>query len=164
MSSLNKVCTNLCVSTDGFARNVKVKSVEHLKQSIEQLFSLYNPVQFSEELSNFINYALTDKQFAQLVGRCKMYKYLSENLKSELPTIQLGDAQINAICRDFYSDNSFCSDPDGTINLWKLYNLFTGANKNSYIDSFLDRSVHAFSLTKELMLALQNGSNSWFLN
>jgi len=160
----NKVCTNLCVSTDGFAGNVKVKSVKQLKQSIEQLFSLYNPVQFSEELSNFINYELTDKQFAQLIGRCKMYKHLSETMKSELPVIQLGDAQINTICKDYYSDQSFCCDASGNINLWKLYNLFTGANKSSYIDSFLDRSVHSFSLAKELMLALQNGSNSWFLN
>lgn len=160
----NKVCTNLYVSTDGFAGNVKVISIEQLKQSIEQLFALYNPVQFSEELSNFINYELTDKQFAQLIGRCKIYKHLPESLKSNLPVIQLGDAQINTICKDYYSDQSFCCDAYGNVNLWKLYNLFTGANKSSYIDNFLDRSVHAFSLTKEIMLALQNGSNSWFLN
>jgi len=27
------------------------------------------------------------------------------------------------------SDKSFCKDDSGLINLWKLYNLFTGAKK-----------------------------------
>ena len=160
----NKVCTNLCISTDGYVGNVKVRSVENLKQSIEQLIAFFNPVQFSEELSNLTNYELSEKQFAQLIGKCKMYKHIPENAKSELPVIHLGDAQINTICKDFYSDQSFCADANGNINLWKLYNLFTGANKSSYIDSFIDRNVQAFSLTKEIMLALQNDCKLWFLN
>ena len=52
--------------------------------------------------------------------------------------------------RDFYKDESFCRDRNGNINLWRLYNLFTRVNKNSYIDSFLERSVNAFSLTEEI--------------
>ncbi|WP_343671721.1 DUF3871 family protein [Chitinophaga sp.] len=35
-------------------------------------------------------------------------------------------------------DDSFCREVDGSINLWTLYNLFTGANKSSYIDTFLE--------------------------
>ena len=38
------------------------------------------------------------------------------------------------------------SRTDGEINLWRLYNLFTGANKSSYIDRLLDRGVNASSL------------------
>jgi hypothetical protein len=41
-----------------------------------------------------------------------------------------------AVFRDFYKDESFCRDANGDINLWKLYNLFAGANKSTYIDSF----------------------------
>ena len=53
---------------------------------------------------------------------------------------------------------------DGSINLWKLYNLFTGAAKSTYIDSFLDRSVNAFQFTDTLRLALKNDTSNWFLH
>ncbi|MBA3971941.1 MAG: DUF3871 family protein, partial [Bacteroidetes bacterium] len=45
----------------------------------------------------------------------------------------LSDTQLGTVVKDFYRDNSFCKDADGNINLWKLYNLFTGSNKSSYI-------------------------------
>jgi hypothetical protein len=59
-------------------------------------------------------------------------------------------------------DESFCRDAFGNINLWRLYNLFTGANKTSYIDSFLDRSVSVYNLVEEIRWALE-GKNSWYL-
>jgi len=65
--------------------------------------------------------------------------------------------------KDFYKDESFCRDQNESINLWRLYNLFTGANKTSYIDSFLDRSVSAYNLVEEIKWALE-GKNSWYLN
>ena len=65
---------------------------------------------------------------------------------------------------DFYKDNSFCKDADGNINLWKLYNLFTGANKSTYIDSFLDRSVNAFNLVEQIKYGLNNRRKCWYLS
>ena len=62
---------------------------------------------------------------------------------------------MGAVVSYFYRDESFCRDRNGNINLWRLYNLFTGVNKNSYIDSFLDRSVNAFSLTEEIKWAME---------
>ena len=37
---------------------------------------------------------------------------------------------------------------DGNINLWNVYNLFTQANKSSYIATFLDRNLNAFEFSK----------------
>ena len=72
---------------------------------------------------------------------------------------------FNAIARDYYTDKSFCRDDNGDINLWKLYGLFTGANKMSYIDTFLDRSVNTFSFKESLAQALEHNSQmSWFLS
>ncbi|WP_229311424.1 DUF3871 family protein [Larkinella rosea] len=50
-------------------------------------------------------------------------------------------------------------------HLWKLYNLFTGAVKSSYIDTFLDRNVNSLELTGGILKSLQglHASQGWFL-
>lgn len=52
----------------------------------------------------------------------------------------------------------------GNINLWRFYNLLTGANKSSYIDTFLDRTVNALSFTQVLLNSLRTGQYLWYLN
>ncbi|RBL93334.1 DUF3871 family protein [Chitinophaga flava] len=160
----NKVCTNMCVWSDGFVGDLKVKSIDQLKISIYQLFQEYNSHQHLTALKNFTNYNLTERQFVQLIGRCKLYNYLPSQMKSEIPALLFGDTMISTVCRDYYKDESFCRNDDGSINLWRFYNLFTGANKSSYIDSFLDRSVNAFQFTEQIKHALDNQYHSWFLN
>lgn len=160
----NKVCTNMCVSTDGYLGNLKVRSLDLLYNAIEQLIMEFDAVHVADELSRFQQHTLTESQFAQLVGRARMFKHMPEGAKQGIMELGLGDAQLNAVCKDYYTDNSFCCNSDGSINLWRLYNLFTGVNKTSYIDNFLDRSANAFNLTRELMAALQNKADCWYLN
>ena len=78
--------------------------------------------------------------------------------------MMFGESQLNSICNDYYRDKTFCRNDDGSINLWKLFNLFTGANKSSYIDTFLDRSVNAFQLVNVLKDALYRKESCWYLN
>ena len=160
----NLVCTNLCVHTDGFLSDLRVRSIDVLYNSILSLLMDFNAVKMSQELQQFQQHELSEAQFAQVIGRCRMYRHMPDNLKLTIPEMNLGDAQINSVCKDYYSDNSFACNPDGSINLWRLYNLMTGANKSSYIDQFLGRSENAYSITRELMAALQNKSSCWFLN
>ncbi len=65
----------------------------------------------------------------------------------------------------YYNDEHF-SVPQGSreINIWNVYNLLTGANKSSYIDNFLDRSLNATQFAEGLNKALYGDSEySWFL-
>ena len=78
--------------------------------------------------------------------------------------IPLMDSQVSTVAKDYYSNRSFCRNSDGNIDLWKLYNLFTGANKSSYIDTFLDRSVGASAFIGGLQNALNGVTQSWFLS
>lgn len=72
---------------------------------------------------------------------------------------------INTIMKDYFEDDSFCRNEQGDINLWNVYNLFTQANKSSYLDTFLDRNVNAFDFSNGLILALNGSSNyHWFLS
>ncbi len=160
----NMVCCNMCVSTDGYIGSLKVRSLDMLYSAILSLLTEFNAVQMAQELQLFQQHTLSEQQFAQLIGRCRMYRHMPDNLKLNIPEISMGDSQINSVCKDYYSDNSFACNPDGSINLWRLYNLFTGANKSSYIDHFLDRSENAYAIVRELMYAIQNKSDCWFLN
>ena len=74
-----------------------------------------------------------------------------------------GDSQIGAVVKDYYNDQSFCRSSDGHISLWKLYNLFTGANKSTYIDQFVDRSANAYSFVEQIRWGLE-GRTNWYIN
>lgn len=160
----NKVCTNLCVWSDGFVSDLKVGSLAQLKAAIYALLESYNHRWHLESLNRLGHYSLTEQQFAQLIGRCRMYPNLPANLRREIPALQLTDTQMNMVVRDYYRDKSFCYDAFGNINMWKLYNLFTEANKSSYIDQFLDRSVNSFEFVDGITTQMEKGSVSWYLN
>ena len=40
----NKVCTNLCVSSDGYVKDLKVKSIEQLMDGILSMVQQYDPI------------------------------------------------------------------------------------------------------------------------
>ena len=46
----------------------------------------------------------------------------------------------------------------------KLFNLFTGANKMSYIDSFLDRNVGCQQFVNDLYQAIGENKHHWFVS
>ena len=83
-----------------------------------------------------------------------------------IPSLNFTDSHINTIVKDYFEDDSFCRNEQGNINLWNVYNLFTKANKSSYIDTFLDRNVNDFDFSKGISKALSdsNSNYAWFLS
>jgi hypothetical protein len=161
----NKVCTNLCVWTDGYSKLVGVKHLHELRALMYAMFEQYNASHHLFHLRKLSETELTEHQFAQIIGRCRMYPNLPTEMKQTISPLLFGDAQLNAVVRDYYKDDSFCRQPNGGINLWRLYNLFTGANKSSYVDSFLDRSVNAYNFCEQIRWALEDrGHSCWFLS
>ena len=161
----NMVCCNLCISTDGFKEEVRVMSCNELMQQMITLFQFYNISHHLQVMNGFSNHYLTEHQFAQLIGKSKLYQYLLPKEKKQLPNLELNDSHINLIARNYYRDEDFSRDSNNTINLWNVYNLFTGAVKNSYIDNFLNKSVNATEFIYGISEAL-NGRNGygWFLS
>lgn len=160
----NKVCINLCVWTDGFKADLKARSVNEIVHEAFSLFTSFRPEIQLKAMAGFGENFLTESQFAQLVGRSRLYQFLPPKVKKEIEhPIPLADSQISSVARDYYNDQSFCRNDDGTISLWRLLNLFTGANKSSYIDTFLDRNAGATSFIKGVQDALKEGSDHWFL-
>ena len=122
--------------------DLKARSVTEIVQEAYSLFSSYRPEVQLQAMTALGDYYLTERQFAQLVGRSRLYQFLNPKVKKEIPdAIPLMDSQVSTVARDYYSDKSFCRNRDGNIDLWKLYNLMTGSLKTSYIDTWLDRNV-----------------------
>jgi hypothetical protein len=161
----NMVCCNLCVSTDGFKDELKAMSFVDLEDKTLQLFSSYNMHRHLNAMEQLSNYSLTESQFAQIIGKGRLYNFLPKKEKLLLPELLLNDGHLTTVAKDYYQDESFCKNENGDINLWKFYNLLTGSNKTSYLDKFLDRGVNAFDFTTGVSDALdnRNSKHSWFL-
>jgi hypothetical protein len=163
---VNHVCTNTAVSTDGVLLNVKVFSLEELKVQIYNLLNSYNMNSHVAQMRNLGNYSLTQSQFCQLIGRSRIYQHLPKETKATIPELLFNDGQINAISKAYLEDINFRSDSNGEINLWKMYNLLTGANKSSsYINDFLEKGINATNFINGISKAQadRNSPYSWFL-
>lgn len=160
-----KVCTNLCLWTDGTSANLSVRNLDDLTNGIYDLVNQSNFVGQIDALKQLGDYELSEEQFANLLGRTRMYNHLPKEMKKQVPELLISDSQISTVTRAYYGDEDFKRAGNGAINLWNLYNLFTHAVKSSYIDTFIDRNLNAYQFTKGIADALENESPySWFLN
>jgi hypothetical protein len=160
----NWVCCNLCISTDGFKAEIRARSPLELVEQAFNLFAEFNAAQAINELKDLTKYALSEPLFAQMIGRARMYPHLPNSMKRDILPLELGDSQVNMVVKDYFKDESFCRDQNGDISLWKLFNLFTGANKSSYVDTFLDRNVNVLSFTRKVMDSLKHRQDFWYIN
>ena len=161
----NLVCCNMCVSTDGFKSELKVMDVNGLLNAAMQLFQEYNAAKHLYYMGAFKDSFMTEHQFAQFLGKSRLYQYLPNEQRRLLPQMLMTDTQIGIVAKSFYHDDNF-SLPDNQkeISMWNVYNLLTGANKSSYIDNFLDRAYNATQLADGLNRALYEDSKyNWFI-
>ena len=160
----NLVCCNLCISTDGYKEGMKVMSHHELVQQVISLIQCYNVSRHLNLMNSFNNHYLTEHQFAQMIGKSKLYQCLPPKEKKLLPNLELTDSHINTIAKNYYNDEDFGRNSNNAINLWNVYNLFTGANKGSYIDTFLDRAANATEFIGGISKALDGHNGySWFI-
>jgi hypothetical protein len=64
----NKVCCNMCVWTDGYMGDVKVKNVNQLAAMVNTLLQSYNSSHHLYHLEQLSKYRITEQQFAHLIG------------------------------------------------------------------------------------------------
>lgn len=161
----NMVCCNMCVSTDGYKSEIRAMSLGELYGAAIELFRSYSIGNHLDQMKRLQEYYMTEAQFAQFLGKSRMYQYLPNKEKKALPEMLMTDTQINLVTRAYYNDSNFGRNGDSKeISMWKMYNLLTGANKSSYIDSFLDRSLNAGELSNGICSALKGENEySWFI-
>lgn len=160
----NMVCTNLCISTDGLADQIRISSIVQLSEAVENLLNQYNRMNHLASLEQMGNYQLTESQFAHFIGKLRMFQFMDKSEQKQYFPVSLNDSQINTVVKNYYQCPNFKCNGDGTINLWKLYNLFTEGNKSSYIDNNFERSVNAYGLINTLVNSIHNRTPNWFLH
>ena len=162
----NLVCCNMCVSTDGYKACVRAMDLSGLMDSATSLMRSYDMERHLKVMSAYGKFRMSESQFAQFLGKTRLYQFLPAEQKRKLPVMKMTDTQASIIAKSYYSDPSFGRDMEtGDVSMWKVYNLITGANKSSYIDNFLDRAQNAGELANGLCKALMGDQEyAWFLS
>jgi len=160
----NFVCTNLCISNDGVKSDLFASTINEVISGAIRLFKSYQVEKHLSLLQEMNGFQINESQLAQLLGKARLYQYLPKELKKQVTELKLNDSQLSQVANGYYNDPNFCKDIAGNISLWKVYNLFSGANKSSYIDSFIDRGVNSHSFIQELTEAIKTKDSNWFLN
>ena len=161
----NSVCCNMCVFTDGYKGELRVSSTRELYLRVMELFNQFNPAKQIHLMQQLCNSSLSEHQFSQILGKMRLYQYLPMRLQRSIPRLLITDTMINSVAKSYITDENFSSY--GTdINMWKFYNLLTGANKSSSIDTFLDRSLNASEIAMGINGALNNTDEryKWFID
>ena len=159
----NQVCCNMCIFTDGYKEDLRVTSTSGLYQAALELFNRFDPAKQLVFMKSLDNTYLSEHQFAQILGKLRIYQCLSTTQQRRLPRMLLTDAQVNTVAKSYIHDSNFGSFGQD-ITMWKFYNLLTGANKSSYIDTFLDRSLNASEIAEGINMALHGDERyKWFI-
>jgi len=159
----NKVCCNLCVWSDGIREELGIKNLNQLGYASENMIQQFNLEKQLKAIQQFTSIQLSETEFAQLVGRSRMYKHLPDNIRKDIPAMLLGDQQLNTVVKDFYKDSNFGCETGGDISLWEFYNLLTGANKSSYIDTFVERTVNAHDFSNGIIQHKTQSKPFWYM-
>ena len=160
----NMVCCNLCVYTDGYLGNLEVSSTGDLFRSVLEMFNRYDPAKHIHLMQTLGNSYLTEHQFCQILGKMRLYQCLPQGYQKSVPRLLITDTQINSVAKAYIQDENF-GGFGGDLSMWRFYNLLTGANKSSYIDSFLDRSLNATEVAQGINMALHGDERySWFID
>ena len=160
----NQVCCNMYIFTDGYKDDLRVSNVSELYKGALKLFNNFNPAKQIHLLQTLGNTTMSEHQFCQILGRMRLYQCLPTGMQKRLPRMLLTDTQINSVAKSYINNENF-GGTGGELNMWKFYNLLTGANKSSYIDSFLDRSLNATEMATGINMALHGDEKyKWFID
>lgn len=166
-----KVCTNLCLSCDGFTGNTDCMTSSDIKDKATQLFSGFAPKMEEnlQLLENLGNTMISEEQFCKVIGRLRLYQALPTSIKSELelPDIILGDSLVNAAVRGYVDNPNFRKEPEtDMISLWQMLQLLNEAAKLTYLDKWLERNQNCTDFCLGLQQTIEgiNTDYSWFLN
>lgn len=157
------VCSNQVLTGDGVRLSLEVMNLNDLYKNALEMFYNFNPAKEIHLMQTLSQSYLTETQFAQIVGRMRLYQALPNGYQRRIPKLLITDSQINNVCRDYYTNPDFGAK-DNTISLFDFHNLLTESNKSSYIDTYLQRAVNATEVATGINNALHGDTKyAWFL-
>lgn len=157
------ICSNQILTGEGTKLSFEVMDVKDIYKNTMELLYSFIPAKDIHLMQTLSNTYLTESQFAQIVGRMRLYQALPQAQLRKIPRLLITDSQINSVCRDYYRNESF-GMRDNQISMFDFHNLITESNKSSYIDTYLQRAVNATDVAVGINNALHGDSKySWFI-
>ena len=160
-----RICSNQILTGEGVKFSIEVSNIGELYRNVLDLFNNFNPAKEIHLMQTLSNTSLSESQFAQIIGRCRCYQALPIGYQKSIPKLLITDSQINSVCRDFYHNEAF-GMKDNAISLFDFHNLLTQSNKNSYVDTYLQRAVNATEISVGINNVLRgiDDKYQWFLS
>jgi len=160
-----RICSNQVLTGEGVKFSMEVSNIGELYRNVLDLFNNFNPAKEIHLMQTLSNTSLSQSQFAQIIGRCRCYQALPIGYQKSIPKLLITDSQINSVCRDFYHNEAF-GMKDNAISLFDFHNLLTQSNKNSYVDTYLQRAVNATEISVGINNVLRgiDDKYQWFLS
>lgn len=110
------ICSNQILTGQGVKLSLEVMSLKQLFQQTMELLYNFNPAKDIHLMQQLSNSYLTETQFAQIVGRMRLYQALPQGLSKKIPRLLITDSQINNVCRGYYQNEDF-GGQDGAISM-----------------------------------------------
>ena len=154
-----KVCSNLMLTCDGNSGSQKT-------------LELYNGFNVQREetlqrLENLHDTPISEELFCKIIGRMRLYQALPTNTQKELPPLTLGDSTVNAMVKNYVTNENFGKKNGEDITCWNFLQLANEAVKQTYIDKFLDRNRNCTDFAMGIQKAIEGEDTegySWFIN
>ena len=157
------ICSNQILTGEGTKLSFEVMDVRDIYKNTMELLYSFIPAKDIHLMQTLSNTYLSETQFAQIVGRMRLYQALPQAQLRKIPRLLITDSQINSVCRDYYRNESF-GMRDNQISMFDFHNFITESNKSSYIDTYLQRAVNATDVAVGINNALHGDSKySWFI-
>ena len=164
-----RVCSNLCLTCDGFSGTIECMTEADIMQKALELFGGFNPrkEETLELLGNLRNTEISEELFCKIIGRLRLYQFLPVNEQKALPSLNIGDQAVNTMVKGYVSNPNFGKKEGEIITCWNLLQLANEAVKSSYIDTWLDRNRNCTDFALGIQRAIEGNDiegYSWFLN
>ena len=164
-----RVCSNLCLTCDGYSGTIECMTEADIMQKSNQLFRDFNPhkEQTLNLLENLNNTRISEELFCKIIGRMRLYQFLPLSEQKQLPLLSIGDQAVNGMVKGYVSNPNFGKKEGEDITCWNLMQLSNEAVKQAYIDKWLERNQNCTDFAIGIQKAI-NGEDtegySWFLN
>ena len=101
----NQVCCNMCIFTNGYKDDLRVSNTTELYRAALELFNNYNPAKHLYLMQQLGNTSMSEHQFAQIIGKMRLYQCLPTGYQKALPRMLLTDTQINSVAKSNTSND-----------------------------------------------------------
>ena len=164
-----RVCSNLMLTCDGNSGIIECMTEADIMQKTLELYNGFEPRmdETLHRLENLHDTPISEELFCKIIGRMRLYQALSPKEQKELPPLTLGDSTVNAMVKNYVTNENFGKKNGEDITCWNFLQLANEAVKQTYIDKFLDRNQNCTDFAIGIQRAIEGEDAegySWFIN